>query len=805
MNFKDFQMGWRLLVKNPGHSLVMVLSLTVGFAVWFLVLGFTRYEYGFDKNVPGLSQVYVVKARPNWGDGSWSENVPLAMKESLARSGIGLQATAVMPMSASVRVGDIVSQLDLTVVDPTFGSVFGISAQEGDLAAALAHPDAVALSQDAARRLFGDVHAVGRRLQIGGEPFQVAAVLANPPKTSSIQFQALAGPSTAAWPAAQRERARDSWNYYDDDDKDIVSCKVYVRLPDASRHDAALAAITRDLDGSALRGHLSEKDAAELGTKPPLEVALGPLADSYLDSEARDNSGPKGDPIANYAMNGVALLILLLTAGNYVNLANIRVVQRQREMAVRKALGVKPSQLASQLAAESVLVSLLASMLGAGLAALLLPAWSDLTEHDIAGILTPVDMVVFVAIVLGSGLLVGVIAGVYPAWTALKMPVAPVLGGRGGSDTPGGLLLRRVLTVMQFGIAMFVAAMIVTIAWQIQYLKGLDYGYRVDGLMTLKLPPELAKGEVDSLESSLAALPEISGVARSNPYATNQSFATPKGDPVAIGTRLVGPEYFSVLGLGASAGRVFDKRQDAGEGAKLLVVNRLAALRLGFADAGAAVGQFVKMDDRMVQIVGIANEVRNGFTIGPAKPLAYALSDSTSELVLRAGSDFGAAQAAVARLWQERFPDRYLSLRSLRAQLELNASGPQAVLQSCVVVAVVIVPLAVFSIYVLSAFVVQRRAREFVVRKLYGADARDITLLLVREFGILQGIGALVALPLAYGGARSFVERFSDQAPIGPWAVLAALAGALLVTAIATFRHIVAASRLPPALVLRNA
>jgi putative ABC transport system permease protein len=805
MNFKDFQMGWRLLVKNPGHSLVMVLSLTVGFAVWFLVLGFTRYEYGFDKNVPGLPEVYVVKARPNWGRGSWSENVPLAMKDSLERAGIPLQATAVLPVSVSARLGDVVSRLELTVVDPSFGKVFGMAALEGDLAAALGRPDAVALSQDTARTLFGDVHAVGRRFQIGGEPFEVAAILANPPKTSSIQFQALAGPSTTAWSARQRERARDSWNYYDDDDKDIVSCKVYVRLPAANRRDAALAAIARDVDSSALRGHLSEKDAAGLGTKPPLEVALGPLADSYLDSDARDNSGPKGDPIANYAMNGVALLILLLTAGNYINLANIRVVQRQREMAVRKALGVRPAQLASQLAAESVLVSLLAALLGAGLAALLLPAWSDLTEHDIAGILTVADGIAFAAIVLGSGLVVGIVAGVYPAWTALKMPVAPVLGGRGGSDTPGGLLLRRVLTVMQFGIAMFVTAMIVTIAWQIQYLKGLDYGYRVDGLMTLKLPPELGKSEVDSLESSLATLPEISGVARSSPYATNQPYVTPKGDTISLGTRLVGPEYFSVLGLGASAGRVFDKRQDAGESANVVVVNRLAALRLGFPDAGAAVGQFVRMNGRMVQIVGIAKEVRNGFTIGPARPLAYALSDTSSELVLRAGTDFGAAQTAVARLWQERYPDRYLSLRSLRAQLELNAGGPRAVLQSCVVVAIVIVPLAVFSIYVLSAFVVQRRAREFVVRKLYGADARDIARLLVREFAILLGVGALVALPLAYGGASSFVERFSDQAPIGPWAVLAALLGAMLVTAIATFRHILTASRLPPALVLRNA
>jgi putative ABC transport system permease protein len=806
MNIKDFQMGWRVMLKAPGYSLIMVLSLTVGFAVWFLALGFTRYEYSYDDTVPQLEDVYVLKARPNWGHSSWTENVPLAMKESLDRSGLALQSTAVIPLPVSIRVGDVVSNMQLTVVDPAFSKVFAATALDGDLDAALGRPDAVALSQDTALGLFGETHVLGRQILINGEPHRVVAIMANQPKPSSIQFQVLAGLVSTAWSAQQRERAKDSGNYYAQDGRDIVSCKVYLRMKGADQRKAAIAAIRSDVESSPLRARLTPANIAEVGDKGLFRVEIGPLADSYLDSDARDNSGPKGDPVANYAMNGVALLVLLLTAGNYINLANIRVVQRQREMAVRKVLGVKPVQLAAQLTAESILVSVTAALLGAVLAYALLPTWSDLTDHDIASILTPLDHAIFIGIVLVSGLVMGVGAGIYPTVTALKLHVTPVLSGRDGSDTAGGLLLRRILTVMQFGIAMFVAAMIVTVAWQIEFLKGIDYGYRVDGLTIIKIPPEMGKSESNAFKLALKKLPEVSAVAGSSTRSTNQDFMSVKGETITLGTRLVGAEYFSTLELGASVGRMFNEKQDAGENADVVVMNGLAALRLGYPAASAAVGQFVRMNGRTVQVVGISNEVSNGFIVGPPRPLVYVLSDATPEITIRSsGSNASAAQASVEALWRQYFPTRYLSVRNLRAQLEMNAGGPQAVLQTCVVMAAVIIPLAVFSIYVLSALVVQRRAREFVVRKLHGANAKDIARLLLREFGMLQGIAAGIALPLAYFAGRGFMERFADQAAIGIWASVAALLGALLVTGMATFRHILTASRLAPALVLRTA
>ncbi|MET3138359.1 putative ABC transport system permease protein [Undibacterium sp. GrIS 1.2] len=838
MNFKDFRMGWRLLQQQPVYSAIMIVSLTIGFTFCFLVLAFTRYEFGFDTNVPEVQNVYVVKARPNWGFGFWSENVPLSMKDSLEKSDAPLLVTAVLPYSAAMRVNDggndVVTKVELTLVDPAFSKVFGIKPMEGDLQAALSRPDALALSVATAQKLFGDRHVVGKNLQIRGASYRIAAVLPDQPATSSIQFSALAGLNSAAWPEAERQRARDNWNYYSYDDKNFLNNKVYFRLlpntllPSTQsnatsgnktdiKSDGLLSelasAINTDISRSALAGHLNTKDTQELGNKPLLKIAFGALAESHLDSEARSNSGSKGDPIATLAMSAVAFLILLLTAGNYVNLATIRTIARQREMAIRKVLGVTAGRLLMQMMAESILVSLIAAIAGAFLAWLLLPVWSELTELDMVNILTRQDWMAFAAIVIVMGILVGICAALYPGWIALKMRPANALGGRGNSETAGGLWLRRVLTVMQFAIAMFVTGVVMTIGTQIQYLKHIDYGYQLDSLLIINLPAELSQTEVRSFQDALARRPEINGVANTTPWPAKVEFKTTKTETISLSTLRVGPEYFHTIGLGAAVGRVFDPNIDAGDNSNGLVMNELAATRLGYANGNAALGQIVSMEGKAMQIVGISKNVSSGFMHGSPRPIVYQIATSEKsslapllpQLTVNGRNDLTAAKTAITEVWHQHFPDMYLNLSHLRQNLEVNAGGPQAIFDSCVIVAAIMIPLAIFSIYILSAYAVQRRAKEIVMRKLFGADKLDIAKLLLKEFTILLSIAAIVGLPLSYVAGRGFVEQFADQAPMGLWPIVLALLGAVVVTLLATTRHTLIAARMSPAVALRAA
>lgn len=804
MKLKDFRLGWRVLSQTPVYSLIMIAGLTVGFAVMFLTLAFSRYEFGFDRHVPQRNDVYVLKAQPNWGMAYWSENVPYAMKAALDRSPNPPLSTAVLPYGTAMQVGNVVHKVELTIVDLDFPKVFGIKALEGDLSDALSRADSIVLSAPTALSLFGKQSAVGKTVTILGQPYQVAAIVAEQPETSSLKFQALAGSRSNAWSAQQRERAGQNWNYYTDSDSELVHNKIYVRAAAGADLKQLGGAIADDIDSSALRGHLNSKDAKDASGKKLLNVAFGPLADSHLDTEARMNSGAKGDPVSNYVMNAVAFIILLLTTANYVNLATIRTIERQREIAVRKVLGVSPGRLVGQMLVESILVAMLGAILGAILAWGLLPAWSELSEHNMVAVLTRADWLVFGALVLSMGLLIGIGGGLYPAWVALKMRPSEALGGRGNSETAGGLLLRRILTVFQFGIAMFVTGMVIAISWQIRHLKQVDYGYQLDSLLTISIPADLSNSQVDSFRDALANEAAIKGVSATTPTAADVEFINQKAEPVVLRTWHVGAGYFSTIGLPAIAGRVFNARLDTAS-SNVVVINSLAAQHLGFASDAAALGQFVTLGGKPVQIVGISKDVSRGFTRGSVKPTAYDLVARTPALIVNGGSDLTAARAAIQTVWRRHFPALYLDLKNERATLELNAGGPQAILDTCTIVAIITIPLSVFSIYILSSFAVQRRTREIVVRKLYGATPADIARLLVHEFALLIAIAAGISLPLSFVAGRMFVQQFADQAPIGPWAIVAAGGGALLVTALACARHTMTAVRLSPVVVLRTA
>ena len=805
MKLSDFRLGWRLLAQQPAYSAIMVGGLSLGFAVCLLVLIFAKYCFNYNSQVPNIGDVYVVKVRPNWGASLWSEVAPLPMKETLVQSGLPLAVTGVVQLDSAMRVGAVVQRVSLTLVDSDFVTVFGTKALEGDLQAALTGSNTLALTAQTARRLFGDTHVLGRIVQINGQPFQVMALLNDPPDDSSVKYEVLAGMGSQAWPDKERQKALDLWSYYDDGIDGASKNFIYLRMKAGVKPKFLADVLTDMVERSPLREHLTAKVITELGQKKLLQVALGPLADSYLDSEARHNSGPKGDRAATFAMIGVALLILFLTAGNYISLATIRTIARQREMAIRKIVGVSGARLVAQMLAESLLVSLLAAGAGMLLAWLLLPAWADFTNMKFASVLGRGDWLALLLIGLVMGAVVGLATGVYPAWTVLKMRMLDALGGRGNSESTGGLWLRRVITVLQFGIAMFVSAMIITISWQIEFLKHIDFGYEIDALIRISMASDMAEAEMHSFRDALARLPGITGVAATSEYAANEEIKTAKAQTVEMGVLRVSAEYFSTIGLGVSAGRLFDPKIDSRDNASAIVVNGVAAQRLGYATADAALGQLVSMHGKSMQIVGVCKDINQGFNPGPIRGVIYEISPVTSQLMVNGGSDLAGAKDAIEQLWRQHFPNRYLFLSAERRQQELNASGPIEIMTACIVIAAIMAPLAIFSIYILSAHAVQRRAREIVMRKLYGAERTDIARFLGREFVALIAIAAVIGLPPAYLAGRMFMQQFLEQAPIGLCSVVGALFGAAVVAALATMRHTLLAIRISPATVLRNA
>ena len=812
MRLTDFRIGWRLLIRQPFQSAVELLGLATGFAVCFLLLGFVAYSFSYDSDVPQRERVYVIKHRLNFiPQPQWMEYTPFALREVALRSGLPLEASVWWPHKTTASLQGRARELEVMAVDPAFERIAGLRAREGSLQQALTLPDGLAVTQRTALTLFGTVDALGRTVDIDGQTLQVRAVLDDRPGNSTLQFGAMVGIGSALWPDAERQRALSNWMG--------IEGRIYVKTgPGVSA--TALQKVLQDVvDRAPWEGLATPEMKTTLDGRKMVDIGLGPLADAYFDRSVANTlgTGPRGDRRLVLAMGAAGLLILGLAVVNYVNLATMRTLRRQREIAMRRVLGATTRRLLTQFMAESLLLSVAAAALGMLLAWLLLPLLSELLDRRFDDAFTPLSL----AAGLVSGAAVGALAGLYPGWLARGVDMGAALAHRSG-ETAGGAWLRRVLTALQFATAMATGSVALAILWQTQFAGRASPGFDPAPLLVVEMSKGLDDARARAFRDAVARLPEVAGVAdsgsvpgRDDHTGTRGSVTLRRtdGSNAGMAAQFVSPEFFDVYGLSAIAGRLFDPRIDNNAGAgkdreRNIVINRAAVTALGWNSMQQALGQ--RLPDSNWRIIGVAPDIRWYTLREPVAPMLYLPAESSRLLTVRmraAPSASGAAEAlerAIAATALRYFPTSPPVIRRAGGYHAEAYADDLRVARMLACATAVVFALAAFGIYVLAANSVQRRAREIVLRKLHGAGRAAIGTLVGREFLLLTGVAALVGLPPATLAIQHYLAPFVERTPLAAWAPGAALACALLIVAAATARHTLAAMRISPARALRD-
>jgi len=804
MNLRDFRIGWRLLVKEPAYSLVVIFGLAAGIAACFLLLGYVRHSFSYNGHVPQRENVYQFEHRWNTAliGADWMAMSSLPARDAALASGQPLLATAFLARSLDARVGNKAVALGVTLVDPDFEKIFAPQVLAGDLRTALTRPDTLALTRDSAIKLFGRLDVIGKTLQGDKAVYTVAAVVADPPAASTMPFESLAGTGSTIMPEDVRKNALEAWGF--------SPGQVYVRLLPGADQRLVVEAIQRGLRHSSLILRDQADRVAALHGRDLIEYRLGPIAEAYLAPDVNDMMAPHGNRQAVFGLAGVAILILLLAATNYVNLATVRTLARQREIAVRKVLGASARMVARQFLAESVLVCLIATGIGLLLAWLLLPLFADLVQRRLDGMFSPGSL----AAALALGVLLGVVAGAYPTWSALRVRASAALMGRGQGESVRGLWIRRGLTTLQFAVAMGLTGTTLAVAWQTHYASTLAPGFDPAPLLIFPASNDMRDPRTRAFRDALARLPGVAGVSVSHaPISTGNNIVTLRragGSGTDLNLYAVSPEFFDVYGIRPAAGRLFDPALDKITDRDRIVVNAAAARALGFASAGAAVGKTLsatgdKDGARPMQIVGVAPDIRQRSAREGQQPSVFYLRERVGLFTVRAGGDLDTVKRAVEDLWPRWFPNETLGVTRLPVAIADTFYGDDLRLSKLLAASSVIATaIAAFGIYVLAAYSVRRREREIVLRKLYGAGAGAIGSMVAREFALLVGAGALLGLPFAWLANERYLGVFAERAPVGAWTLVGALLVAGIVALLSTLRHALAAVRIRPALALRE-
>lgn len=806
MNARDFRIGLRLLVKDPVYSAVVILGLSVAFAVCCLLIGFVRYVLSYDAFVPDLDRIHLVKYKYNViASPQWVELSPLPLLSVAERSGLVESATAVNYMQVAVKADALVHSIEIAAVHPSFAQMFNVKALEGDLRKALSQPDLVALTRGLALKLYGLEHVVGKTLQVGDKTLTVAAVLADPPSNSTVAYTSLVGIETTLWPADERQMLFQSWSY--------VYAKIYVKLkPNASaavlsqilQEATEKSPLVRDLPAD-IREHMKQKRVAE--------IRLGTLSDMYFDSDTADspNGGKHGDIRVVYGLSSIAVLILLMATINYVNLATVRTLQRRREIAVRKVLGASIGRVASQFLTESLLVSYFATAIGILFAYLLLPTFAALVDLQLEEAFTASTLLP--SLLLGG--FIGLASALYPLWVAMRVRPPEAMASRGASETTSASWLRRVLTVLQFTAAIGLTGVTLTVAYQTRFALQSSPGFNTDPLLVITVPTITSTPASRGFREALSHVPGVEGVsAAAAPLGVGflgrfYSISRDDGTHASIVSRPITPNFFDVYGIRPLAGRLFSSDRDREDGSDNVVLSAAALRPLNFASPEAAIGKIIRLGDGpgsiSATIIGIAPDIQHEGLHKAVRAIIYSTSKDVSVMTVRTSGDVTKLADIVYGLQRLYFSNDVVEVRRASSYFSESYAEDIRLVKLLAISSVIAICIAAFGIYVLAAYTVQRREREIVIRKLHGANSRSIGLLIAREFLMLTTLGAVVGLPIAWYATRMYLATFVELAPMIMLPLAASLLLIFAVALSATLRQTIRASRTTPALVLKTA
>jgi ABC-type antimicrobial peptide transport system permease subunit len=759
----------RHIRRNKLFTGLNIFGLATGLACSLLIFLWVQDELSYDRFNPGAERIFRLTARVKDIDGA---QVPTPFAAALKTEIPGVKnATRICPLDKIVTVGtNKFTEKRMYYVDSNFLSIFNYPLLRGNKSSVLLAPNSVVLTEATAIKYFGGVEqAMGQSIyvdnDIKGVTLQVTGILKNVPANSHLQFDLLL-------PIENWDRQVDSsapWRYF--------SNYIYFQLADPVKPNAAvLHRVEKQLD--------LIRDQAIVNTQAvPASVFAQPLTDIHLYSHFSSDIEGQGNIQYVRIFSLAAVFIIFIACINFMNLATALSGGRAKEVGLRKTIGALRGQLIRQFIGESMLLAFIALGVALLLAYAALPFFNTMAAKSLTLDLTDIPLT---GKVLGITVLVGLLAGSYPAFYISAFNVIKAL--KGGQILKGkGSFLRDGLVVLQFSIAVVLIISTVVVYRQLQYLHNRDIGFNRENLLYINMP-EVGdlKNNADALKSALSQSPRVGVYTIVSDLPTDLYSATPltwrgmENGALVICHRLNTDENFiRTFGMKMLAGRFYSSTFKGNDSE--YVVNETAARAMQM-DPATAVGRMITVRGQEGTIIGVVKDFNFRPVYQPIEPLVIRRRASGDFLVVRtAGGNIQSTMALVQQCYQKIYGNIPLSYGLVDQDLDHLYTAERRMGSLFNVFSVLSVVISCLGLFGLATFATQRRTKEIGVRKVLGAGEAGIVILLSKEFLRLVAISLLVAFPIAWYAMHQWLQGFADRINISGWIFMAAGAVALMV------------------------
>jgi putative ABC transport system permease protein len=795
-----FKLAFRNLWKHKGFSAINILGLAIGIAACLVIMLFVTYEKSFDsmhsKNIVRLNEVQKFEGMVQ------PQNVALSMYP------MGPTLKAEFPevknftrvrqsQKVDMRYGDkriFIPQV--LYVDSTFLQLFDFELLEGDRNKVLENRNSIVLTEETAKKLFGNENPIGKSItKYSGDTitFAVTGVIKNAPENSHLQFDGLSSFSTIAGPENMNNWGG-NW------------LTTYLELQQGTN----LASLEKKFP-AFLKKYMTEDDGWKF-----YQLFLQPLTQVHSGSTSitHDNlNAQKFDKSYTYIFSIIALVILLIACINFMNLSTARSAERAREVGIRKAIGAERFQLAGQFLGESILVAILALFIAIAIVKLSLPAINNISQRDLQLPFTDLPLLLLIA---GCTILVGLFAGLYPA--SYLSSFNPVRVLKGSLQTgKSKISFRNVLVVSQFTGAIFLIIGTVFAMRQLGFMQKANTGFNRDQVMIIPLNRNTTNS-YDALKQELLKNTAINSVTAAQQTLGNNLHQTGvifhgEGAARELTTSqvVVDPDYLTLYKIPIIAGRNF--ATGISDYGKAYIINETMAKEL-LKDRPKA--SYETLIGKQYGFNGIDSA---GFIAGVAKDFNFnSLHHKIETLSIFCQNDFGYSEAAVRintanvkdavgnveAAWKKINPGQPFEYQFLDEHFAELYRADQAVSKVVGILAGLAILISCLGLFGLSSYAAEKRIKEIAIRKVLGASVPNITAMLSKEFMRLVLVSNLIAWPIAWFAVNRWLQDFAYRIPVSLWVFVAAGGVALLIALVTISFQAIKAAVANPVKALRN-
>jgi putative ABC transport system permease protein len=816
----------RNLRRQKVFSTINLLGLTVSIASTLLIYLYVRHEFSYDRFHPHVDRLYRVNQTFIWAENRNNQfsrtgpGVANALKEELPEVELvtSLHTPGNFIISYTTPSKDIIAFEEDRVfaADSNFFKVFNFPLIKGDAASAFRQANTLVMTKSTSKKYFGDENPVGKLVRLGGlngsnqMTYEVTGVVENTPDNSTIEFDVLL--SMKGFPV---DRLHWSWVW--------TQLETFVLLKPGTNVDNVrekLRLIPRKRAEETLQRvmNMSYDEYIQSGKK--WELFLQPVTSLHLPDETVIGSFPDtGNIKIVYSFIGAAMFIVLLSCINFMNLSTAQFTRRIKEASVRKILGLGKRELSISYFFEALMFCAMALLIALSLTQLLLPGFNLITGKTLK-----IDLSANASLPLalaGLVLLMAIFSSSYPALFLSSFNPAEAIKGKLKMGREGKSF-RNGLVIFQFSISIILIICTAIVFQQLKFVAEKDLGFDKENLIVLHHAEAVKNAET------------LANAALNVPGTTNASWCTSAPPTIFGGDTFTAvgesdkkfplnytsadENYIPTLGIQLKLGRNFsvDNPGDVNN----VILNESAVKKIGWLLDESVIGKKIAYpnsgsDDVVYEVIGVAEDFNYWSIAVPIEPMAIfhintkniGVGDKEFLVMKIASQDSEAWQTTFAelnRIWKEHAGDSPFQYSFVDEAFAETFATQQQFGKVLTVMAILGILIASLGLLGMIIYALEQRTKEIGIRKVSGASAWNILVLISKGYSKLIIIAFVIAAPVAYWMMLQWLQDFSHRIKPSLWIFLLTGAGTLIIAILITSYHAIKAALTNPVDVLKD-